>query len=69
VAHDAHNKGSSKKWINCPDLPVGVFTVLDGPGWAPGAFVDIVVRLIDKDDGRYLLRAPKQLVHRTDWVA
>jgi len=60
------NKDSREEWINCPDLPVCEFTVRDGPKWGPGDFVDVVVRLTDKDGRRYLLQAPKQLVKRSD---
>ena len=60
------NKDSREQWINCPDLPVCEFTVRDGPKWGPGVFVDVVVRLTDKDGRRYLLQAPKQLVKRSD---
>lgn len=62
----SEKKDFSKKWINCPALPVCEFTVRDGPNWGPGVLVDVVVRLTDKNGRRYLLRAPKQLVQRTD---
>jgi hypothetical protein len=62
----ANHKDFSKKWTNCSALPVGEFTVCDGPNWGPGVLVDVVVRLTDKNGRRYLLRAPKQLVQRTD---
>ncbi len=60
------NKDSSGRWINCPDTPVCEFTARGGPKWGPGVFVDVVVRLTDKDGRHYLLQAPKQSVKRTD---
>ena len=53
-------------WINCGDSPVCEATARDGPKWGPGVFVDVVVRLTDKEGRHYLLRAPKQYVKRTD---
>jgi len=66
VARIPDNKDSSEKWINCPASPVCKFTVRDGPKWGPGVFVDVVVRLTDKEGGQHLLRAPKQYVNRSD---
>jgi len=53
-------------WINCPDSPVCEATARDGPKWGPGVFVDVVVRLTDKEGRHHLLQAPKQYVKRTD---
>ena len=53
-------------WINCSDSPVCEAVARDGPKWGPGVFVDVVVRLTDKDGRHYLLQAPKQLVRRSD---
>ena len=53
-------------WINCGDSPVCEATARDGPKWGPGVFVDVVVRLTDKEERNHLLRAPKQYVKRTD---
>ena len=53
-------------WIKCSDTPVCETTARNGPKWGPGVFVDVVVRLIDKEGRHYLLRAPKQYVQRTD---
>jgi hypothetical protein len=53
-------------WINCADSPVCEATARDGPKWGPGVFVDVVVRLTDKEGRHYLLQAPKQCVKRTD---
>ncbi|MCU0517117.1 MAG: hypothetical protein MUC60_09680 [Oscillatoria sp. Prado101] len=38
----------------------------NGPKWEPGTKVDVVVRLVDKDNRTYLLRAAQQLINRTD---
>lgn len=38
----------------------------NGPMWSPGSKVDVVVRIISPGSEQFLLRAPKQLVHRTD---
>ncbi len=38
----------------------------NGPKWGPGIAVDVVVRLKDTQHGVFLLRAAKQLIHRTD---
>lgn len=53
-------------WINCPDSPVCEAVARDGPKWGPGVFVDVVVRLTDKEGRHHLLQAPKQCVERTD---
>ncbi|HEY8185890.1 MAG TPA: hypothetical protein VIF64_07460 [Pyrinomonadaceae bacterium] len=57
---------SSGKGIKCPDSPVLISIARDGPKWGPGVFVDVVVRLTDKEGRHYLLRGPKQYVLRTD---
>jgi hypothetical protein len=62
VAGIPDNKDSSEKWINCPVSPVCEFTVRDGPKWGPGVFVDVVVRLTDKEGRHHLLQVPKQYV-------
>ena len=46
-----------------PDLEV---VARGGPMWGPGAYVDVVVRLRDASGRAVLLRAPNQLIHRTD---
>ena len=38
----------------------------DGPKWGPGIQVDVVVRLLDKEELFYLLKAENQLIQRTD---
>jgi hypothetical protein len=57
---------SSGRWIKCPDSSVFVSVARDGPKWGPFVFVDVVVRLTDKEGRHHLLRAPKQYVKRTD---
>jgi hypothetical protein len=53
-------------WISCPDSPVCEAVARDGPKWGPGVFVDVVVRLTDKEGRHHLLQVPKQCVKRTD---
>jgi hypothetical protein len=53
-------------WIICAETPVCEATIRGGPKWGPGVFVDVVVRLTDKEGRRHLLRAPKQLILRSD---
>lgn len=38
----------------------------NGPKWGPGIRVDVVVRIIDRENNTYLLRASDQRIHRTD---
>ena len=66
VKGSPHYKDSSEGWTNCPDSPVCETTARDGPKWGPGVFVDVVVRLTDKEGRHHLLQAPKQYVKRTD---
>ena len=61
-----NNKDSSGKWINCPDSPVCEAVARGGPKWGPGVFVDVVVRLTDREGRHHLLQARKQYVERTD---
>ena len=61
-----NNKDSSEKWINCADAPVCEAVARGGPKWGPGVYVDVVVRLIDREGRQHLLQAPKQYVQRTD---
>jgi hypothetical protein len=49
-------------WVNCSDSPVCEATAREGPKWGPGVFVDVVVRLTDKEGRHHLLRVPKQCV-------
>ncbi len=39
----------------------------DGPKWGPGIQADVVVRLLDKEERFYHLKAENQLIQRTDW--
>jgi hypothetical protein len=52
-------------WVNCPHSPVCEADARDGPKWGPDVFVDVVVRLIDKEGRHHLLQAPKQCVQGT----
>ena len=61
-----NNKDSSEKWINCADATVCEAVARGGPKWGPGVFVDVVVRLTDREGRHHLLQAPKQYVQRTD---
>jgi hypothetical protein len=56
---------SKDSWINCSDSPVCEAVARDGPKWDPGVFVDVVVRLTDKEGRHHLLRVPKQCVKAT----
>lgn len=38
----------------------------DGPKWSPKIQVDVVVRLVDRENRTYLLKASKQWIGRTD---
>jgi hypothetical protein len=38
----------------------------EGPKWGPEIYVDVVVRIVDDEDGTYLLRAADQWIHRTE---
>ncbi len=38
----------------------------EGPKWGPGVYVDVVVRIVDYKGVKYLLRASKQYIGRTD---
>jgi hypothetical protein len=58
-----HNRDG---WINCSDSPVCEATAREGPKWGPGAFVDVVVRLIDKEGQHHLIQAPRQYINRAD---
>ena len=53
-------------WINCSDSPVCEVTARNGPKWGPDVFVDIVVRLTDKEGQHHLLQIPKQCVNATN---
>lgn len=61
-----NNKDSSGKWINCPASPVCEAVARGGSKWGPGVFVDVVVRLTDREGRHHLLQARKQYVNRTD---
>lgn len=49
-------------WIKCSDLPVCETTVRNGPKWGPGVFVDVIVRLTDKEGRHHLLRIAFRLL-------
>ncbi|HKO45847.1 MAG TPA: hypothetical protein VJU84_21400 [Pyrinomonadaceae bacterium] len=58
----SHGKDS---WT-CPDTPVCEVSARNGPKWGPNIYVDVVVRLVDKEGRRHLLQATRQYVQRTD---
>ena len=62
----ANDKQSTEKWINCADTSVCEAVARGGPKWGPGVFVDVVVRLTNREGRHYLLQARKQYVNRTD---
>ncbi|HSE25837.1 MAG TPA: hypothetical protein VLB68_29490 [Pyrinomonadaceae bacterium] len=53
-------------WIICSVTPVCEATIRRGPKWGPGIFVDVVLRLTDKEGQHYLIQAQKQLIQRSD---
>ena len=53
-------------WIKCAETPVCEATIRGGPKWGPGVFVDVVLRITDKEGQPHLIRAPKQLILRSD---
>jgi hypothetical protein len=52
-------------WIACSDSPACETTLRDGPKWGPNVFVDVVVRLTDKEGQHHLLQVRKQCVTAT----
>lgn len=52
-------------WMNCGDKPVCEISISNGPKWAPGVYVDVVVRLTDSEGKSHLLQAPNQRVLST----
>ena len=52
-------------WIKCSVSPECVIPTRDGPTWGPGVFVDVVVRLIDKEGKHHLIQAQKQYINAT----
>ena len=52
-------------WIKCPDSPVCEISVTGGPTWSPGVYVDVVVRLTDKEGREHFLQATHQLIMAT----
>lgn len=64
---DPRTKDSRQdKDSSCPDTPVCEVSARNGPKWGPNIYVDVVVRLIDKQGRHHLLQATKQYVQRTD---
>jgi hypothetical protein len=63
IAGQDHDKDL---WINCPVSPVCEVTVRGGPKWGPGVYVDVVVRLTDREGREHFLQAPNQYVLRSD---
>src|SRR5690349_3885232 len=55
TAAQSQNKDT---WIKCSNSPVCEITVRGGPKWGPGVYVDVVVRLTDKEGKEYFLQAP-----------
>jgi hypothetical protein len=54
--------------IRPPDAAQSYLEVVarNGPKWGPDVTVDVVVRLVDAEDRRWLLRAADQTILRTD---
>lgn len=53
-------------WLKCAETPVCEATARDGPKWGPGVFVDVVVRLTDREGHHHMLQARKQYIMRSD---
>jgi len=53
-------------WIICSAAPVCEATIRRGPKWGPGVFVDIVLRLTDKEGQYHLIQVQRQLIQRSD---
>ena len=66
TAFRSSRKPEDDGWIKCSPTPVCEATVRNGPKWGPGVYVDVVVRLTDAAGRHYLIKAPKQLIQRSD---
>ena len=49
-------------WIDCSDSPVCKTTARGGPKWGPGVFVDVIVRLTDREGKHHFLQAPSSIL-------
>ena len=49
-----------------PGSPMGEWVIRNGPKWGPGVNVDVIVALRTSTGSTSLLRAPDQLIQRTD---
>jgi hypothetical protein len=56
---------NKEMWINCSVSSGCEITFSEGPKWGPGVFVDVVVRLIDKEGKHHLIQAQKQYINAT----
>jgi hypothetical protein len=68
-----HNRQVWKSWFTGESIPSSeqkpnrlVKIARNGPKWGPRVFVDVVVRLYDRQNQIYFLRAPNQFIGRTD---
>lgn len=56
---------NKEMWIKCSVSSGCEITFSEGPEWGPGVFVDVVVRLIDKEGKHHLIQAKKQHIIAT----
>ena len=49
-----------------PGSPMGEWVIRNGPKWGPGVNVDVIVELRTSNGSTSLLRAPDQLIQRTN---
>ena len=59
------SNNNKEGWIYCSDSPVCEASLHGGPQWSPGVFVDVVVRLIDKEGKHHFIQAKKQHIIAT----
>ena len=60
VPLDPSNNNNKEGYIYCSDSPVCGISVNANAQWNPGVFVDVVVRLIDKQGKHHLIQARNQ---------
>lgn len=56
---------NKEMWIMCSVSSGCEISFSEGPQWGPGVFVDVVVRLIDKEGNHHLIQAKKQHIIAT----
>jgi len=56
---------NKEMWIMCSVSSGCEISTSEGPQWGPGVFVDVVVRLIDKEGKHHLIQVKKQHIIAT----